>query len=359
MGGWDVYCAICGSTFDSKLSIDSDDETDATYSGEVIGDSDLKWLETLCALGINPDIRGERKSFITSQGSYADAGYIDVAQGDDPNVPLDERGNVSGLCAYHDFTQENLIVFPFHEVCYKEILLRCFKNEKINADVLYALCEEMRQDRHNALALDYGDPFPPYEQYWECNKGEEVLVTHPVDIPQLATHLRVITELLAEAEKEGSESRTVQDRYDIFDKLPFELCQNIFNLLPIASVLAVKAASYSMHTCPYMSWKQKLETDMPWLWEVHDIDPFKSQAMEAGLSKIFEEIEKKSRYNKEMVDYIPGLVNRRRIWTVCEDIRSLYHDKLAESQGHQLGSTANLAATRALFAAFNEESPSP
>ncbi|KAJ6109922.1 hypothetical protein N7486_002157 [Penicillium sp. IBT 16267x] len=357
MGGWDVYCAICGSTFDSRLSIDSDDETDATYSGEVIGQSDLKWLETLCALGINSNIPGERKSFITGQGSSEDAGYISVARGNDPNVPLDERGEVSGLCAYHDYTQEYLIVFPFHEVCYKDILLRCFKKEKINEDVLYALFEEMRQDRHNALALDYGDPIPPYDQYWECRKGEEVLVTHPVDIPQLAIHLGIIPELLADVEKKSSESRTVQDKYDIFDKLSFELREMIFNLLPIASVLAIKAASFSMHATPCESWRQKLETDMPWLWEVHDIDPFKSQEMEARFSKMFEELEKKSRYNKETFDYIPGLVNRRRIWVVCEDIRSLYHDKLAEAQGHQLDRTANLAATRALFATFKAENP--
>lgn len=57
-----MYCAICGSTFRSSLSIDSDEETDLTYSGEVIGQSDLEWLETLCALGFNAGISGERKS---------------------------------------------------------------------------------------------------------------------------------------------------------------------------------------------------------------------------------------------------------------------------------------------------------
>lgn len=53
MGGWDSYCAICGSTFKSHLSIDFDEETDLTYSGAVIGDSDLQWLHTLRALGLN------------------------------------------------------------------------------------------------------------------------------------------------------------------------------------------------------------------------------------------------------------------------------------------------------------------
>lgn len=64
MGGFHVYCAICGSTFSSRsfISIDSDDEMgDHTYSGEVIGDSDLGWLDDLRALGFNPDAVGERK----------------------------------------------------------------------------------------------------------------------------------------------------------------------------------------------------------------------------------------------------------------------------------------------------------
>lgn len=70
MGGWDVYCAICGSTFRSSVSIDSDDETDLTYSGEVIGESDIKWLDTLCALGINPDVPGENKFVIYLSHEY-------------------------------------------------------------------------------------------------------------------------------------------------------------------------------------------------------------------------------------------------------------------------------------------------
>lgn len=76
---------------------------------------------------------------------------------------------------YYDPTHEgNQIIFPFHEVCYKDILLRCFKYEKINTDVIHAICEESREDHWPRLTLDYGNPDPPYEQYWECRKGEEV-----------------------------------------------------------------------------------------------------------------------------------------------------------------------------------------
>jgi hypothetical protein len=123
----------------------------------------------------------------------------------------------------------------------------------------------------------------------------------------------MIQNLLVGRKRKRFESRTAQCSQDIFEKLPFELRQEVFNLLPIQSVLALKAASFSMHVCPDRFWKQKLETDMPWLWEVHDIDPFKSQALEARLSMIIAELETKSRYKEGKVDYIPGLVNRRRI----------------------------------------------
>ena len=148
----------------------------------------------------------------------------------------------------------------------------------------------------------------------------------------------MIQDLLVAEEKKSFESRTVQCSHDIFDKLPYELRQKIFDLLPFPSVLALKAASWSMHVFPDGSWKQKLETDIPWLWEVHDIDPFKSQALEARLSKMNADLEKKSQYTEGTVNYIPGLVNRRRIWVVCEQIRSLYYDKLGEAGGQQLDS---------------------
>ncbi|THC95119.1 hypothetical protein EYZ11_005403 [Aspergillus tanneri] len=180
MGGFDVYCAICGSTFRSNVSIDSDDETDYTYSGDVIGDSDLEWLNTLCALGLNPDVPGERKSFLTGQGSYDDANAIHAYPGEDQNVPINpDREPPYYFYTYWDWIGDQVErpVFPFHELCYKEILLRCFKNEEINGDVLYSLCKELVDDEFTikSLLLNYGDPMPPYEQYWECRKGEEVI----------------------------------------------------------------------------------------------------------------------------------------------------------------------------------------
>jgi hypothetical protein len=99
MGGWDSYCAICGSTFRSRLSIDSDDETDLTYSGEVIGESDLQWLQTLRAIGLNAESPEERKSvisifFITKPWAY----------------PYKHRSFITGPGIYDDHVSHSLIM---------------------------------------------------------------------------------------------------------------------------------------------------------------------------------------------------------------------------------------------------------
>ncbi|KAL4897138.1 hypothetical protein BDV59DRAFT_198561 [Aspergillus ambiguus] len=351
MGGCDIYCAICGSTFSSTqfISIDSDDEGDNTYDGEVIGDSDIKWLDNLRALGINSNVTGERKSFLTGDGIHNDTDIILAYPGEDPNVPY-ERG-LKELCyfyAYMDISgdQEEEPVIPFHKLCFEEIFLRCFKDESLNGDILHALCMELVNRVPNMLLLYYGEPTPPCEQFWECKKGEELLVTNPVDIPQLKGYL---DELRPTTDQTGSSpAADVQETSDIFSRLPRELRHHLFGLLPIASVLALKAASWSMHSTdvPETSWKKRLQTELGWLWELHDVDLFKSQKLEARLSAVVAELEAKSRYNREKVDYIPGLANRRRIWMVCEDIKDLYRDKVAESEGRVLDSSSALAVCR-------------
>ncbi|KAE8327907.1 hypothetical protein BDV39DRAFT_192560 [Aspergillus sergii] len=336
MGGFHVYCAICGSTFSSRdfISIDSDDEMgDHTYSGEVIGDSDLEWLNDLRALGLNPDAVGERKSFVTGDGYYYDA--------EDPNVPVGPNSQPEdrfyAYMLWHDGDQEHIPVFPFHKLCYEEILLRCFKDETINGDVLYSLCKELVNDfSYNSLLLDYGDPMPYFEQYWECRKGEELLVTNPVKISPLNKYLEELREIVNN-EKDTSHTQEGPQSFDIFNTLPYELRQQIFSLLPLSSVLALKAASWPMHTTqlPEKGRKTRLEYSLPWLWEVHDIDPTGSQKLEGKLSKVIAELEEKSRYRNDKVDYIPGLANRRRIWMVCEEIKDMYHEKLAEKAESQ------------------------
>ncbi|KAJ6095921.1 hypothetical protein N7486_006667 [Penicillium sp. IBT 16267x] len=318
---WDAYCAICGSTFSYSwtLRIDFDDENELSYSREVIGNSDLKWLSTLRALGYNASSTKDRVSntFVSTlrililmstdlsllaQVDMRIKGIIEAAAGKDPNVPVDEDGQVPMFSAYINPGDPGIqVVFPFHEVCYEKILRRCFKNKVINTDVLYAVFKEKQEDSWNRLVLDYGNPRPPSGNYWECRKGQEVLVMHPVDIPQLKKPpYRRLKDFLNWGKKEDSGSRTVQYSQDIFAKLPSELQRRVLDLLPVQSVLALKAASFSMHVCPDISLNQRLETDMPWLWEMYldGVDLVKSQAAEGEFSMILAAIEKRSRYTE-------------------------------------------------------------
>ncbi|KAJ5537285.1 hypothetical protein N7513_010471 [Penicillium frequentans] len=335
---WDAFCAICGSTFaySFTLPISFDDNSKLSYSKKVIGNSDLQWLSKLRALGYNASSTTERKSFITGPGQYEDQGMIGADAGKDPNFPLDDEGVMPTLFAYvNPGCPGAQVVFPFHEVCYDKILRRCFKNEVINTDVLHAVFEEKGAGAWNCLGLDYGSPQPPCGNYWECIRGQEVLVMHPTKIPELMKPpYRTIKAFFSWGKKADVES---QHSHDPFQNLPNELRQKILNLLPVQCVLALKAASFSMHVCPDISLDQRLEADMPWLWEMYleGVDLVKSQAAEGEFSKALTLMEKDSLYTEGKCDYIPGLVNRRRIWGVCEEIKRLYYEKLAEVGGSQ------------------------
>ncbi|KAF7522271.1 hypothetical protein PCG10_007572 [Penicillium crustosum] len=155
---------------------------------------------------------------------------------------------------------------------------------------------------------------------------DQSLVVNPVQIPQLESELDVIANSFS---KKATPSRHSHSE-DIFNTLPLELRHEIFKLLPAGSILALKAASLVMHTTalPCDLWKRTLMSEIPWLWEVHDIDAFQSQEVEDSTSKLLLDIQKKSRYTSENDDYIFGLANRRRIWGICEQIRSHYLKKL-------------------------------
>lgn len=152
------------------------------------------------------------------------------------------------------------------------------------------------------------------------------MVANPVKIPQLDAYFDTI---MKSQDYKAGQDQNPQGK-DVFNRLPTELRHEIFKLLSAGSLLALKAASWVMHTTtlPRESWKHKLRSEMPWLWEIHDFDVFESQELEGKASKLLLDIPVKSQYTSENDDYILGLANRRRIWGVCEQIQSCYFEKL-------------------------------
>ncbi|KAF3394026.1 hypothetical protein F1880_005532 [Penicillium rolfsii] len=274
-----------------QVEMDPEGTEEGSYRYDVLIDYDLGWLDKLCALGFNSD--------------------------------------ASGNDNYHDFAEIGKPhVYPFHPICYQDILLRCLNQgnqEQIRRDVLWNVLEGLNQ--YVRLQLSYGEPEPLDQQFWCEEKGHEILVVNPVTIPQIDADLDFIKQSL---DQRASPSQS-PPREDIFDKLPYELRHEIFTLLPSGSILALKAASWSMHittlSCEF--WRDKLKAEIPWLWEIHEVNVFHSQESEERASKVLLDIHKKSTYTSENDDYIMGLANRRRIWGVCEQIRARYLEGLA------------------------------
>lgn len=61
MGGWEVFCAICGGPFSSQMDMDAESTDENCYRYEVLKDSELEWLDELCALGVNQSASGTDK----------------------------------------------------------------------------------------------------------------------------------------------------------------------------------------------------------------------------------------------------------------------------------------------------------
>jgi hypothetical protein len=87
-----------------------------------------------------------------------------------------------------------------------------------------------------------------------------------------------------------------------------------------------------MHTtsCPDSLWVGKLVDTYPWLWEVHELDVLQSQALEEKTSQLLRACRDNGAFSSKSHSYVLGLANRRRIWGVCEQIRSQYVEKLED-----------------------------
>ncbi|KAL7660528.1 hypothetical protein ACMYSQ_003399 [Aspergillus niger] len=231
------------------------------------------------------------------------------------------------MVTYHDFAEIGQPhVFPFHSVCY-EILKRCIslrERGEIRNNKLYQIFEQVNGGRYVRLQLDYGDPDPPAEQVWETVRGQEILVVNPVDIPELESEINDIMCLLCM--KTYLDKETKLHKEDIFSRLPIELRHEIFKHIRPESILALKAASRVMHTTlvPSSMWEAKLIDTYPWLWEVFELSVFQSQKIEERAFRLLLACREHGEPTGRRYGYTLGLANRRRIWGVCEQIRSRY-----------------------------------
>ncbi|EAW15293.1 F-box domain protein [Aspergillus clavatus NRRL 1] len=312
----------------------SDAESDDGYDAEVLAQSgDLTWLEDLYAFGYNPQAAGGKKTFITGPGVCSPWGEVELSPADAPDSSFRNRESPVTIPAYHDWSGEFTdmpSVYPVHQACFNDLLRRCLAGSpdgEIDEDVLFRL----RTDRD--LKVDYGLPSPPREQFWERQQGHEAVVANPVEIPQLVDVMGRLRWLFSveEEEQQGLEAAGCLPS-DPFYGLPDDIRLAIFENLPMTSILAVRVASGAMRSSAILPkwWGRKIRIERPWCWELHAVIPAVPTAPATRLYGIFVDIDDKSTYDETSNCFWGGLVNRRRIWSVCEEIKTVYYQQLAE-----------------------------
>ncbi|KAJ6015541.1 hypothetical protein N7540_010132 [Penicillium herquei] len=345
---------------------------DHTYDPDIITEEEAEWAQSLRCLGLNPYAKSTTKCFLSGECRAAGEWAIEIdtdAENDDPNFP-----HGISLEAY-TYGAHAPPVFPFHSECLK--IFQCVLAHKagvkwgitwseddifdvsappIDKETLYSVFESTRaqdEDYSRFLDIDYGDMLlHPPDGRWVAWPGQEWILANPVYAENT-----VLTEILDVWEETkgtrwaGSSTGTAMGD-DPFAQLPFELLENIFSRLDVSCLIKLLLASPHLYRSlgnSQIFWLQVMHRNIPWLFELDlfekggelmiyedEVWP-KSQGPENSLDQTApRSCEGKSLrllclwVNWKIMPYdftewpFMTVTNRRRIWTICEQIAELY-----------------------------------
>ncbi|KAJ5084175.1 hypothetical protein NUU61_008754 [Penicillium alfredii] len=351
MGGFDLYCVVCGAGLSSH-----------GWDPEVLPGETTAWMEDIRLIGQNPEKTSINKAFISGRALYDDSGFFDVEPGDDPNFPTVNQidYNRDGLAMIRGFDWEESIglVVPFHTACHQllqeDISHWLRKRDRVNTDVLYQTLKSFADENDecaNCLnRVDYGEISKLQDQYWGPQAGDEVFGAHPIAIPELETYYKDLP-LLTTSKEEERQNRwhlkeTTPDR-DPFAKLAPELLLMVLDNLPIPSLNSARAASCAIARLKLDNgfWYGKIRHDMAWLYDLPKHNAVASQNLD--WAQVYQDLLSRSQSDNQIK--VEGLVNRRRVWGICDQIAAQFSDyqKAADDRnGRQCPILAEAISTR-------------
>ncbi|OJJ03998.1 hypothetical protein ASPVEDRAFT_764138 [Aspergillus versicolor CBS 583.65] len=348
MGGYDNCCAICGVKVSQLIYEDDDDidpnanedvqngseshEDDEGYDKSLIKVEDVLWMNDVRIISENREALSMNKVFVSGPAEYGDWGFFDVEPGNHPNFPTqdqmeyDEEGQVNFRC--YDWSTDHAFAIPFHPQC--RGILRKFVSTQLNGeflddDIMYHTFKDFVNEGDDfsqcLTKIDYG--IDTTEQYWEPRRGEEYVVMEPMQIFDLADYYAD----LPQRDDEDTEMNThthvsaVQLSNDPMARLAPELLFEILITLPMESVNCLRAASPAVARLELNNgfWKQKLLHDMPWLF---DFPTDAEEYLDLDWAKCYADLRARSQNGNPA--QILALVNRKRIWGVCEQFGPSY-----------------------------------
>lgn len=118
---------------------------------------------------------------------------------------------------------------------------------------------------------------------------------------------------------------------DPFGHLPYDVTSLIVGFLCGDAVLALCQASWLVCATTRHSafWKQRIQRDMAWCWEVQELKDDRSKKVD--YKQMYLWLESKTRTKYGLTGPFLPLVNRRRIWRCCEEIADRYRQVQAQN----------------------------
>ncbi|KAH7406456.1 hypothetical protein DE146DRAFT_753024 [Phaeosphaeria sp. MPI-PUGE-AT-0046c] len=303
------------------------------YDPTKIGREDVQWTDRARVLAINPEWEGEKKAYLSGRGRYSDLiGKFDfdvIGNGQDPRDTHADKHPVYQLYE----PEEETVTYPMHEACY-ELLTKCIathKTPRIDKDVLHAVMQQNTQDLANSLNLDYGN-ITGADQFWECYAGEEWTVADPATKHGVEEVVQSILPAKLFDQPAGTSLGLAHKvREDPIAMLPYDILHGVFTELSMKDTLSLVQASWHVFdsTRDPAFWRLMIRVHIrPYFWELDDF--FKSATLPDTFDwkGMFQWVNTITKGEFGMSGPLMSIANRRRIWEVCQQVASMYFEKL-------------------------------
>jgi hypothetical protein len=188
-------------------------------------------------------------------------------ESDDEDFEREGKYFLSGLADRTSSPEGDCSVYPQRHGLSKDMWLEIYQRAS-------ALCLGGSELNHVPAFADWWNADgmhnpPPYHkavlacggQWFEYNDGSEFIAANPLQIPAL-------TGILEAARRPQDFNAKDNSDYDIFGKLPNELRDMVLSSLGSKDIANLRSASRTFRHLPITLWRELIEKEMPWIWEV-------------------------------------------------------------------------------------------
>ena len=146
------------------------------------------------------------------------------------------------------------------------------------------------------------------DQSWVHEPGSEFLAANPIHIPRWDTILKERSWETNEKTPDQAITWSTTSQANPFVRLPKELLHHILSYLTCRDAVHLRLVSPVFHRLPGWLFRDYLKNEMPWLWEVDDL-----QVAEDSWQNLY-------RMAARSTEDIKGLKKRKMVWEACEEI---------------------------------------